>query len=107
MALGPNYDRLGQILDMGMRGLTFRYIAQRKPSKDSSMLDIFTVDHDFFLRQIPFTTVADQETREDIPYSRLKIRKCSVKFGLLTPFQKSQLTYFLNHYTTRRRGLSS
>ena len=100
VALGPNYIKLGQILDLGMRGLTFRYIAQRKTSNESSELEIFTVDHGFFLRKVPFTTVYDRETTDGISSNPLKLRKCCVEFGILTPFQQSQLAYCLDHYTT-------
>ena len=101
MALGPNYIKLGQILDLGMRGLTFRYIAQRATSNESSELEIFTVDQNFFLRKIPFTTISDHETADGIPFSPLRIRECSVKFGILTPLQKSQLAYFIENYRTK------
>ncbi|MBW2174892.1 MAG: hypothetical protein JRF64_09755 [Deltaproteobacteria bacterium] len=39
-------------------------------------------------------------TVNETPFPALPMRQCDVKFGALTPNQRSQLEYFVHNYTT-------
>ena len=97
VALLPDYVKLGQIIDISMGGLAFRYMAGREPSR-GLYLDMFSSDKTFYLGKIPFETISDFET-QDVPFSSLATRRCGVQFGELTHIQTSQLEYFIQNHT--------
>jgi len=97
--LRPDNVKLGQISEIGMDGLSFRYIAQQEPPGRSHKLDILLSSTDFHLQKVPFGTILYSEIREN-PSSVIKIRQCTVQFGELTDNQKVLLQYFIQNHTT-------
>jgi hypothetical protein len=97
VAIGPYSLKLGQIVNMSMGGLAFRYIGSRKPSRMKTESKIF-VDNGFFLDDVPLETVSDCEAKQG-PFASLVMRKSGVQFGELTHDQKSRLEYFIHNYT--------
>jgi hypothetical protein len=97
-ALGPHSTRIGQIIDVSMGGLAFSYIAGEEPSDGSFELGILFAEESFYLTQIPFKTISDQEAKE-VPFSFVKMRRCGVQFGEMTHSQISQVEYFIQNYT--------
>jgi hypothetical protein len=97
VALGPEYEKVGQIIDMSMGGLSFRYMAEYDVSTEAAELDIFMNDNGFYLKSVPFDTVSDCEPPENIPFSSIATRRCSVQFRELSPGQKSRLEAFIQH----------
>jgi hypothetical protein len=104
VSLGSNGSILGQILDVSMGGLSFRYIGD--DSKNGSHLDIFSTEHGFHLGKVPFKPVADFEIDNRLlckiggkahPHCRT-MRRGSVRFHKLSRKQKSQLKNFLQNY---------
>lgn len=92
--------RLGQIVDISMGGLSFRYIAKTSTMDETSNeLDIFLSRDDFYLEKVPFEKVSDDVSVYDSPFSIIKMRRFSVKFGSLTSEQKHQLERFLRYHT--------
>lgn len=91
-------QKLGQIIDIGMGGLAFSYIASEEPSNGSLELSIFLAENRFHLRNIPFETISDVETNE-VPFSSITMKRSGVQFGELTPNQISQLKYFISNHT--------
>lgn len=100
VALRSNYIKLGQIEHVGMDGLEFRYATSEGPLNEPFELDIFLAGSAFYLYKVPFEAVSDSETVNETPFPALPMRQCDVKFGELTPNQRSQLEYFLHNYTT-------
>jgi hypothetical protein len=98
VALGPHYNRVGQIVDIDKDGLEFRYMAGKAPSGKSFELDIFLSDGDFYLEKVPCKTVSDVKTHAS-PYAPLNMRQCAVQFVELSPDQRSQLEYFIRNCT--------
>ena len=66
---------------------------------ESAVLEIFSKDDDFYLREIPFKIVSDNYVENHIPYSSLPLKQISGEFAELTEYQKSQLDYFLQSFT--------
>ena len=99
VAVRPGYLKLGRVIDIGIGGLTFRYIAEGHPPDLSSQLDIFLASQDFYLDKVPFETISDFQA-DAIPFSSVSMRECSVQFGDLTSEQKSQLAFFIQNHTT-------
>jgi len=98
VGVGPHFDKVGRIIDVSLGGLAFRYVARGEPP-DGLSLDIFSADVGFFLRCVPFETVADFEIPNEKPFDLITTRQCAVQFGNLTPHQMSQLEYFIQNYT--------
>jgi hypothetical protein len=104
-ALGPDYIKVGQIINISMGGLVFRYLYSEVPS-NASELDIFLAGRAFYLYKLPFETVWDSVTNE-MPFSSINMKVCGLQFGGLTDEQKSDLRYFIqNHAIGRARPKS-
>jgi hypothetical protein len=95
-------SKLGQIIDVSMRGLAFKYIANGKQSKGILALDIFLSGHGIYTKNIPFKTVSDFEMKSEIPFSSIKMRRCCVQFGELTHTHVSQLEDFIRNHTANQ-----
>jgi hypothetical protein len=98
VAVRPAYLKLGRVIDIGIGGLTFRYIAEEHPPDLSSQLDIFLASEDFYLDKVPFETISDFQA-DAIPFSSVRMRRTGVQFRDLTPDQKAQLEKFIQDHT--------
>ena len=98
VGVGPHFNKVGPLIDMSMDGLAFCYRAHVKQRRGLS-LDIFSTDRDFYLTYVPFKTVSDVEVGGEAPSSPAPLRRSSVRFGKLTPNQKSQIEYLIRSQT--------
>jgi hypothetical protein len=107
ISLGSDDRVLGQIIDISLGGIAFRYMGSEK-LPDESHLDIVLTEGDLYLRKVPFKTVSDYEipntvlckTVDPIPRSCRTMRRSGLQFGELTPEQRVQLEYYLLNYAT-------
>jgi hypothetical protein len=90
--------KLWQIIDIGMDGLSFRYIPGEVQLDRASELDIVTGDTLFLLERVPFISVSDFELGPE-GSTTYCVRRHGVQFGHLTSSRKSMLKYLLHHYT--------
>jgi hypothetical protein len=97
VALGPYSLKLGQIVNMSMGGLAFRYIGSREPSRMKTKSKIF-IDNGFCVDDVPLETVSDCEAKQS-SFASLVMRQTGVQFGELTHDQKSQLEFFIHNHT--------
>ncbi len=97
VSVGPYDAQVGQIIDMGMGGLAFRYVGRPEPFNGE--LSIFLSERDFYLGRIPFKTVSDCEIAGKGPSSPIAMRRSGVRFRKLTDYQVSQLEYFIQNHT--------
>ncbi len=80
-AISPNSQKLGQIIDVSMGGLSFKYIdtssndAERERSRDES---IFLSSMGYYVGDLPFKTVSDYEVTNAPSFSSMKVRKMSL-----------------------------
>ena len=94
----PRSSTLGQIIDISMGGLAFRYIADMVRSRGSYELEIVWGDCSCRLDKIPFQTISDCEIDRK-PSLNLVTRRCAMQFMDLTDKQKSDLRYFIQNHT--------
>lgn len=94
----PDNSRLGEIIDISLGGLSFRYLASGGPSNGSRRLNIFLTERGFCLDDVPFETVSDVRTYQ-IPFTPVTMRRGGVQFEGLTENQTSRLEYFIQHFT--------
>ena len=94
--LGFPVAQMGSVLDVGLGGIAVQYIENCSKPKDSNELDILYTGKLFYLNKIPYQTVSDVAIKDDLaPNGLFSIRRRGIKFGKLTPIQKSQLEYFI------------
>ncbi len=98
VGFGQHANKVGQIVDVSMGGLAYRYVGSEE-SSDGSHLDIFVTDNDFYLGAVPFKTVCDLQVVDRAPASPMTMRRCGVQFGKLTRKQSVQLEYFIQQHT--------
>jgi hypothetical protein len=98
VAIGPHFNKVGQIIDIGMDGLSFDYVASEELPDKSFEADILLSDTDFYLERVPCEMISEVKISRKSSFGSLFIRKCSVQFGELTPKQMSQLEYFIQNY---------
>ncbi len=91
--------RLGPIIDINETGLSFFYVPLDEKGSETDNVEIYFSDDDFHLQNISVELVSDYSIDENLPFNYVEKRRCSVKFGRLTPFQKIQLDYFIKNYT--------
>lgn len=97
VGFGPYDAKVGQIIDVSMGGLAYRYVGRKEPSDGE--LDIFLSERDFYVGKIPFKTVSDFEMATQAPSCSVTMRRTGVKFKKLTHHQASQLEYFIQNHT--------
>lgn len=97
-ALPSNY-LVGQLKNISQGGASFTCIASVKQSCRMPVLEIFSKDNGFYLREIPFKVVSETDVEDHVPCSSLQMKKICGEFADLTEYQKSQLDYFLQHFT--------
>jgi hypothetical protein len=106
ISLGSDDFVLGQIIDISMGGMAFRYMGSEN-LPDESHLDIFLTENDLFLSKVPFKTVSDYEipntvlcrTDDPIPSSCRMMRRSGLQFGALTADQQAQIERFIKGHT--------
>jgi len=99
VGVGPAFGKVGLIEDIGMDGLTFRYMDGDRPLNES-YLDIFLTSGNCYLGKVPFETISDFET-DYTPFGSLVMRRCRVQFRELTPQQTADLERFICDHAGR------
>jgi hypothetical protein len=97
--LGPNSTKVGRVIDISLSGLTFRHVDKEEPIKGLNELHVFMIDDDFHVNKIPFETVSDYEIMNDRTLALMRTRQSGLRFGELTPSQRSRLEYFIQNHT--------
>lgn len=82
------------LIDVSEGGMAFRYLDEIPLPMTDSQMDIY-LDEDLYVGRLPVTVVADQQLADDY----IPKRRCSVRFGLLTPAQRLQLQAFIRCHT--------
>jgi hypothetical protein len=95
--LGPHLRKVGQITDISRGGLAFRYIG----CQDSSELcELDVLSARCCSVKLPFKTICDFEIANQFVLGSIPVRRRGVRFGDLTHDQKSELSRFIQDYTT-------
>ncbi|MDY6989013.1 MAG: PilZ domain-containing protein [Thermodesulfobacteriota bacterium] len=96
---GPRSPIVGNIVDIGLGGVSFCYIAGDERPHTSSHLHILLPDRSFLLDSMPVRTVSSDFQLEHQTPVNVATRRCGVTFGDLTDDQKSDLTFFIRTLT--------
>ena len=92
-----NASKPGLIVDICMGGLSFRYIDRKDWPAETYTMDIVSgEDEDFRLEDIPYRVVSDHETKSDIAYEKMIVKRRSVEFCDLSIEQENKLRQFID-----------
>jgi Tfp pilus assembly protein PilZ len=86
--LNSPFSEMGEIIDISMGGLSFRYSSDKAIPKRSLALDLLCVDDGFQVPRLPVKTVAGSLLAGDV-------RKRRVQFDRLSDRQVSQVRHFI------------
>jgi hypothetical protein len=98
-SLVAQQSRLGQIKDISIRGLSFRYIDGNEKLENANELKIILDDQGLYLDNVPFKKISDFEIKSEFSFSTVKMRQIGLEFGKLTPGQRDRLNRFIEHHT--------
>jgi hypothetical protein len=98
-ALVDQESRLGQIKDISIRGLSFRYIDSHEKLDNADELKIILGNQGLYLDRVPFVKISDFEIESEYSFSTIKMRQIGLQFGELTAEQKMQLERFIQQHT--------
>ncbi len=90
---------MGQIQDISVGGLAFKYLANEGTFNGARALDIFIIKHDLYIKDIPIQLIRDTEVEKESPYSTVPMRQQGVQFGKLSVEQRSQLIHLMQYHT--------
>jgi c-di-GMP-binding flagellar brake protein YcgR len=90
----------GDILDIGMGGVSFQYVAREEQAHNSSQLHILLTDGSLHLAGLPLDTVVSDSQMKSASPTGFVSRRCGVQFGALTHDQKCELRCFIQSHTT-------
>jgi hypothetical protein len=94
---GPG-KKLGQVINISIGGLAFRYIDIGERPKSSFELDISIEEDGFLVDSLSFETVSDFSTSREFPFSSTPIRRRGGHFRALNKDQICDLEYFIQNY---------
>ena len=92
-------DKLGQIKDISMRGLSFRYVNGEPFTAQAGELKIIIAGHGLYIDKVSAESISDFEVINGFSVSPLKMRQTGIKFLDLSPEQKFQLGRFIRNHT--------
>lgn len=98
-ALVNGTQRLGQIKDISLVGLSFRYIDSRETPSAKGVLKIILAGGGLFMDNLPYKPVSDFEIESESPFSSVKMRQMHIAFEDLDPRQLSMLDEFILNHT--------
>jgi hypothetical protein len=99
-AISPNSHKLGQVIDISMGGLSFKYIDTISDDADFEQPPeetIFLSSMGYYVGDLPFKTISDYEVTNAPSFSSMKIRKRHVQFTDLSFKQLFDLDYYLRN----------
>lgn len=98
-AISPNSHKLGQIIDVSMGGLSFKYIDTSNDDTEETIQEetIFLSSMGYYVGDLPFKTISDYEITNAPSFSSMKVRKRHVQFADLSFKQLFDLDYYLRN----------
>jgi hypothetical protein len=97
-----NKDKLGQIKDISLQGLSFRYVNSDKYTKEPGELKIIIAGCGLYMDKLAIETVSDFEIKGGFSISPLKLRQTAVKFVNLSAEQRNRIEAFIIQHAVGR-----
>ena len=104
-SVSPNSHKLGQIIDISMGGLSFKYMdpsSKDKQNTDMPNKTIFLSSMGYYVGDLPFKTVADYEVTNTPSFNSMMVRKRHVQFTDLSSKQLFDLKHYLRNNVSEK-----
>ena len=98
VGIGPEFNKVGPLIDLSMTGLAFDYVGTEETPK-GSYVDIFVTDGEFYMGNLPIKPMRDCQIVDKDPSASSTLRRCGVEFDKLTDQQKAGLERFIQEHT--------
>ncbi|MBW1859753.1 MAG: hypothetical protein JRI70_06675 [Deltaproteobacteria bacterium] len=92
-------NKLGRIVDISMDGLSFSHVERDGTPRKLRDLDVFLIDRDFYLKNVPVEANSVVKTYQP-SFSSIYLGRYTVQFGELTKKQRSRIEYLIRNHTT-------
>jgi c-di-GMP-binding flagellar brake protein YcgR len=89
---------IGTIVNISNGGIAIRYTTGVEQNGSSDTIDILLTDHNFYITGSPVYTIADFQLENNVPFSYIYERHCSMQFHDLTELHRKQLNGLLSNY---------
>ncbi|MGW8186100.1 MAG: hypothetical protein ACWGNK_02505 [Desulfobacterales bacterium] len=99
VAVRPRAEILGQMIDVGLGGLSFQYIDSATDERPSDELAILMSTPRLYLDRIPYRTVGDFALPQAFSFSSIPVRRRCVAFGHLTPEKRDGIKQLILYCT--------
>jgi hypothetical protein len=106
-SISPNSNKLGQIIDISMGGLCFKYMSGDDEKWEENRTEdetLFLSSKGFYIGELSFKTIADYEVEDRSSLGFMKSRKRHVQFTDLSFKQLFDLEYYIRSNTKGRIG---
>lgn len=101
-ALGNDFEKIGRVNDINIKGLALTYLSERVKKvsySDDSEVEIFLTGNRFYVQKVPCKIVYDILYPKPDKNHRIMTRRCGLRFGKLSKNQLELLELFLKNYT--------
>ena len=101
-ALSPATGRVGQIQNISLNGVAFRYIADDSPEADldgMARLQLMFAGKGIWLDGVPVKRIADIDLPSGASFSGIPLRQTSLQFIALTEAQRTRLQDYIRRFT--------
>jgi hypothetical protein len=87
--------KMGQIIDLSLRGLCFNYIVNDESITEGGEIDILFAEENFYLGALPCHIVREKTKSNELPFTPIVMKQRAVAFDELSTYQKDTLRRFL------------
>ncbi len=84
----------------GSKIWSFRYIVHEEQLNELEASHIFVGMDGFYLEKMPCETIEDTEVESGVTLKLINMRRRRIRFKGLSPGQRTQLHYFIDHRTS-------
>lgn len=88
--------KMGQIVDLSLRGLRFNYIANDNSITESDEIDILFAEENFYLGALPCRIVRENTEHNELPFTPIVMKQRAVAFEKLSADQETALRRFIS-----------
>lgn len=98
---GIGFQKVGQILDMGMGGMSLRYVSEEEafPPGGEVLVELFGITSPFITTGKICCTVIYDHPLSDFPGGYLKLRRCGLQFRRLSQLQSYNIGHFIETFS--------
>ncbi len=84
-------QKLGQIKNISMGGLSFEYIEGCRNHMDPLELDVLMTEKGIYLHNIPYKTITDEVITDELTLNAVNMKRLTIMFTDLSKHQKTKL----------------